>query len=164
MRHPMPAFLAWLLLALSSHFTVAAEATLKDVTSALASSEPVIIIGVPAEFLHPDSIEGDAIETQSDWATYLNEWMEKSAKEKKIKVIVVPLAVLTKALQKPVFKGADCVTLYVRNRTEGLLYDSDCVPGVETYDRGAGWLLGAPASDEIKRLFKTTPVVARTRK
>jgi len=130
------ACLAMWLLALSSHLTIAAEATLHDVNRALASPEPVVLIGVPAEFLHPETIDGDAAETQDDWAHYLNAWMAASAKKNKLKVIVVPLGVLAGALQTPALKGNNCATLFVKNRTEGLLFNEYCVPQIEAYVLG----------------------------
>jgi hypothetical protein len=157
--------LALLLLILSSLSTIAAEATLNDVNRALASTEPVVLIGVPDAFLHPDTIEGDAAETQDDWAHYLNQWTEASAKKNKLKVIVVPLGVLAGALQTPALKDKDCATLFVKNKIEGLLFDQYCVPQIEEYELGTKWLQGAATPHEIAKIgFKTTAVVARVRK
>jgi hypothetical protein len=165
MQHRTTAFLAGLLLVLSSHFTFAAGAGLKDVNRALASPEPVVLIGVPAEFLHPETIEGDAAETQGDWAYYLNEWIEASANKKKLEVIVVPLNVLAGALKTPVLRGHDCATLFVKNKIEGLLFDAYCVPQMEEYALGAKWLEGTASPREIAQIgLKTTAVLARTRK
>ena len=162
MQYRTTAFLAGLLLVLSSHFTFATEATLKDVNRALASPEPVVLIGVPAKFLHPETIDGDAAETQADWVAYLNEWIKKSADKKKLKIIVVRLNILARALQTPVLKG-DCATLFLKNRTEGLLYDEDCVPQFDIYDAGANWLQGTAPSGEAARDLKATAIVARVR-
>jgi hypothetical protein len=165
MQHRTTAFLVGLLLVLSLHSIFAAEATLKDVNRALASPEPVVLIGVPAEFLHPETIDGDAAETQADWATYLNEWIKESANKKKLKIIVVPLNVLADALQTPILEEDDCATLFVKNKTEGLLFDAYCVPQIEEYDLGAKWLEGLASPREIAQIgFKATAVVARRAK
>jgi hypothetical protein len=102
----------------------------------------------------------------SHWADELNEWSATSAKEKKLKVVVVWRNVLAEALQTPALKDSlestkDCVTLFVKNKTDGLLRESDCMADGKAYELGASWLLGAPVSEEIERSFKPTPVVAR---
>lgn len=154
-------FLVALLLVLSSHFRTAAAASSKDVNRALASAEPVVLIGVPATFLHPETIEDDTAETQSDWAYYLNEWIQTSASRKKFKIIVVPMNILAGTLQRPVLKGY-CATLFVKNKSEGLLFDAYCVPQVADYDVGAKWLAGTASPHDIaEHSFKTTAVVAR---
>ena len=166
MQRPVAAILAALFLVLSSYFAIAAEASLKDVNRALASPEPVVLIGVPAGFLHPESLEDsdDAAEAQDDWSHYLNEWTRKTADKRKLKVIVVSMKVLSRALQRPVLKS-DCATLFVKNRTEGLLFDAYCVPHVEDYDVGAKWLDGTASEHDIaEHGFKTTPVGARSRR
>lgn len=153
-----------LLLVLSSHFTASAAASSRDVNRALASSEPVVLIGVPAIFLHPETIEDDTVETQSDWAFYLNEWIQASASKKKLKIIVVPMNILAGALQRPVLKG-NCATLFVKNKSEGLLFDAYCVPQIEDYDVGAKWLQGTVSPHDIaEHRFKATPVAVRGRK
>jgi len=153
-----------LLLVLSSHSIAAAAASSTDVNRALASSEPVVLVGVPAAFLHPETIEGDMTETQGDWAYYLNEWIQSSASKEKLKIIVVPMNVLAKALQHPVLKGF-CATLFVKNKSEGLLFDAHCVPQIEDYDVGAKWLQGTASPHDVEEHgFKTTAVVARGRK
>lgn len=167
MPRRMTAFLAGLLHLLWSHFAVAAEPTLEDVDRALASAEPVVLIGVPAEFLHPDAIaDDDEIEAQSDWDYYLGEWLKNSAKPKKLKVIIVPLAVLTRALRTPVLKRKGCVTLFVKNRTLGLLYDGDdaCILRWDEYDVGARWLEGTASASAVAEIGYKLTVVARARK
>ncbi len=157
-------FVVALLVVLSPHFRIAAAASSKDVDSALASSEPVVLIGVPATFLHPETIDGDVAETQSDWSYYLNDWIQTSASKQKLKVIVVPMNVLAGALQRPVLKGS-CATLFVKNKSEGLLFDAYCVPQIKDYDVGAKWLQGnASPQDIAEHSFKTTAVAARGRK
>ena len=165
MQHRVTAFLAGLFLALSSHLTIAAESTVKDVNRALASSEPVVLIGVPADFLHPETIEDDSVEAVSDWAYYLNDWIKNS--EKKLKAVIVQHDILARALQTPVFrKKKSCATLFVKNRTEGLLhYDNNCVLFQETYGVGAKWLEGAASVSELEQHgFKNTAVIARGQK
>jgi hypothetical protein len=161
------AFLAGSFLVLLSHFAIAAEASLGDVTRALASPEPVVLIGVPASFLNPESLkdsDDDAAEAQDDWSYYLDEWARTTANKRKLNIVVVPMNILSQALQRPALKG-QCVTLFVKNRTEGLLFDAHCVPHVEDYDLGAKWLDGtASAHDIAEHDFKTTAVVARARK
>jgi hypothetical protein len=165
MQRRATAILIGLFLVLSSLVTPATPASfLKDVQRALASPEAVLLIGVPGIFLHPETIEDDAVEAQSDWAYYLKEWSEKSAKDRKFKIIVVPITVLAKALQRPVLKGT-CATLFVKNRNEGLLFDSHCVPQIDDYDVGTRWLQGTVSPRDIEgHGFKTTAVVARTGK
>jgi hypothetical protein len=157
-------FLLALLLLPWSHFPAAAAASSKEVNRALASVEPAVLIGVPAAFLHPETIEDDSAETQSDWADYLNEWIQASASKKKLKIIVVPMNILAGALQRPVLKGY-CATLFVKNKTEGLLFDAYCVPQIADYDVGARWLEGtASPHDVAEHSFKTTAVAVRGRK
>jgi hypothetical protein len=148
-------FLPW------SHFPTAAAASSKNVNRALASAEPVVLIGVPAAFLHPETIGDDSAESQSDWAFYLNEWIQTSASKKKLKIVVVPMNILAGALKRPVLKGY-CATLFVKNKTEGLLFDAYCVPQIADYDVGANWLEGTASPHDIaEHGFKTTAVVAR---
>ncbi len=165
MLYRMTAFLAGLILVLSSPFAIAADATLEDVNRALASPQSAVLIGVPANFLHPEKIEDDGeIETQGDWAAYLNEWMEQ-AKQKNLKVVVVPIEVLAKALRTPVVKAEGCAVLFVKNRNEGLLNDGDdaCVLQSDDYDIGAKWLEGHVSASEIAESgFKVTAIAART--
>jgi hypothetical protein len=165
MQRPVAAVLVGLFLVLSSHFAIAAEASLKDVNRALASPDPAVLIGVPAGFLQPESLaDSDEGEVQDDWSHYLNAWTRKTADKRKLKVVIVPMMVLSRALQRPVLKG-DCATLFVKNRTEGLLFDAHCVPQVEDYDEGARWLDGTASGHDIaEHGFKTTPVVARGRR
>jgi hypothetical protein len=165
MQRPVAAVLAGFFLVASSHLAIAAEASLKDVNRALASPDPAVLIGVPAGFLHPESLaNSDEGEVLDDWSNYLNEWTRKTADKRKLKVVVVPMKVLSSALQRPVLKG-DCATLFVKNRTEGLLFDAYCVPHVDDYDTGAKWLDGtASAHDIAAHGFKTTPVDAHGRK
>jgi hypothetical protein len=167
MRRPAAAFLAGLFLLILSHLAIAAEASLRDVNRALASLEPVVLIGVPASFLNPDSAidspDGTA-EAQDDWSYYLDEWTRTTADKRKLKVIVVPMNILSHALRRPVLTGY-CATLFVKNRTEGLLFDAYCVPQTDDYDLGAKWLDGtASAHDIAGHGFKMTAVAARTRK
>jgi hypothetical protein len=161
------AFLAGSFLVLLSNSTIAAEASLKDVNHALASPEPVVLIGVPASFLNPESLndsDDGAAEAQDDWSYYLNEWVQTTANKRKLNIVVVPMNTLSQALQNPALKG-QCATLFVKNRTEGLLFDSYCVPQVEDYELGAKWLDGtASAHDVAEHDFKATAVVARARK
>jgi hypothetical protein len=157
-------FVVALLVVLSPYFRAAATASSKDLDRALASSEPVVLIGVPATFLHPETIDGDIAETQSDWSYYLNDWIQISASKQKLKVIVVPMNVLAGALQRPVLKGS-CATLFVKNKSEGLLFDAYCVPQIEDYDVGAKWLQGTVSPHDIaEHRFKATPVAVRGRK
>jgi hypothetical protein len=157
-------FLLALLLLSWSHFPASAAASSKDVTRALTSAEPAVLIGVPAAFLHPETIEDDTAETQSDWAYYLNEWIQTSANRKKLKIIVVPMNILAGALQRPVLKGY-CATLFVKNKTEGLLFDAYCVPQIADYDVGARWLEGTTSPHDVaEHGFKTTAVVVRGRR
>jgi hypothetical protein len=156
-------FLVALLLLPWSHFSAAAAASSKDVNRALASAEPVVLIGVPATFLHPETIEDDSAETQSDWAYYLNEWIQTIV-SKKLKIIVVPMNILAGALQRPVLKG-HCATLFLKNKSEGLLFDAYCVPQIADYDVGVKWLEGTASPHDIaEHSFKTTAIVARGRK
>jgi hypothetical protein len=164
MQHRITAVLAGLLLVLASHFTATAEPapTPGDVNRALASGKPVVLIGVPASFLDGDS---DDSEVASDWADRLGIWIENTADKKNLKVVIVPDQVLTKVLQKPVIQEDDCVALFVKNKTEGLLAQHSCVMDPEGYDVGAKWLEGTASPDEITEAgYKTTAVVARTRK
>jgi hypothetical protein len=164
MQRRVAAFLAGLFLLFSFHFAGAAADSLKDVQRALASPEAVLLIGVPEIFLHPETIEDEITESQSDWAFYLNEWVEKSVKDRKFKIIVVPMTILAKALQRPALKET-CATLFVKNRTEGLLFDSHCVPQIADYDVGARWLQGTASPRDIEgHGFRTTAVSARTGK
>jgi hypothetical protein len=162
MQRRATASLAGLFLVLASHATPATAASfLKDVQRALASPEAVLLIGVPGIFLHPETIEGDIVETQSDWAYYLSEWDAKSVEDRKFKIIVVPMTILGKALQRPVLKGT-CATLFVKNRTEGLLFDAHCVPRIDDYQVGARWLQGSASQHDIAgHDFKTTAVIIR---
>jgi hypothetical protein len=100
------------------------------------------------------------IETQADWSHYLNTWAQSASK--KIKIIVVPTDVLAGALQSPSLSES-CATLFVRNKTEGLLYTDDCVPqlDIDTYEEGADWLLGATRSGGTDRHMKPTAVAIR---
>jgi hypothetical protein len=132
------------------------EEDLQRVNRALASPEPVVFMAVPAELLSP--IE----ETTGRWMPAMIEF-ENSPRGKDLKVILAPLEVLAKALQTPTLGDRGCVTLFVKNRTEGLLYYSGyCAVDVETYEQGASWLEGAPVPDYIPESFKMTPVVVRT--
>jgi hypothetical protein len=165
MQRPVAAALAGLFLVLSSHFAIASEASLKDVNRALASPQPAVLIGVPAGFLHPEDLaDSDEGEVLDDWSHYLDQWTRKTADKRRLKVIVVPMMVLSRALQRPVLKG-DCATLFVKNRTEGLLFDAHCVPQVADYDAGAKWLDGTASEHDLaEHGFKTTPVAVRDRK
>jgi hypothetical protein len=163
------AFLAGSFLVLLSHFATAAGtspriASLRDVSRALASAEPAVLIGVPVSFLNPKSLgesDGDAAEAQDDWAYYLNEWTRTTASKRKLNIVVVPMNILSQALDSPSLKG-QCATLFVKNRTEGLLFDSYCVLPVAAYDLGASWLDGtASAHDLAEHDFRTTGVTAR---
>jgi hypothetical protein len=171
MQYRAAAFLAGSFLVLASHLAIAAEASskeasLRDVNRALASPEPAVLIGVPASFLNPGNArdsDDDAAEAQDDWSFYLNEW-RRTASKRKLNIIVVPMNVLSQALQRPALKG-ECATLFVKKRTEGLLFDAYCVLQVDDYDLGARWLDGtASAHDIADHDFKTTAVVARARR
>lgn len=145
MRYRVFAFLAGFLLVLSSHSATAASAD--DIRRALASRGPVLLVGVPKEFLNSADITDDGeIETQADWSHYLNSWAKSASK--KIKIIVVPTDVLTGVLQSPSLSDS-CAALFVRNKTEGLIYTEDCVPQLDTYELGADWLHGAARSGVI---------------
>jgi hypothetical protein len=157
LRYRVWVFLAGFLLVHWSHSAIAASAD--DVRRALASPGPVLLVGVPEEFLNTADITDDGeIETQSDWSHYLNDWAKSVSK--KIKIIVVPTDVLTGVLQSPSLSDS-CATLFVRNKTEGLLYTEDCVPQLDTYEQGANWLLGATRSGVIDRYMKSTAVALR---
>jgi hypothetical protein len=132
------------------------EEDLQRVNRELASPEPIIFMAVPAELLSPFE------ETTGRWMPAMTEF-EKSPRGTNLKVVLVPLEVLAKALQTPTLGNRGCVTLFVKNRTEGLLYYSGyCAVDVETYELGASWLEGAPVPDHIPEGFKMTPVVVRT--
>jgi hypothetical protein len=157
LRYRLSAFFAGLLLVFSSHSTTAASAV--DVRRALASPGPVVLIGVPPEFLDAaSSADAEESETQSDWSYYLNLWAKSASK--KIKIIVVPMRVLTEVLQLPALAGP-CATLFVKNKTEGLLLAEDCVPQVDAYQAGADWLLGATRSGRTDQGMKSTVVTIR---
>lgn len=165
MHYRMRAFLTGLLLLFSSPFAIAEDATKADVSRALRSAQPAVLIGVPADFLHPEKIQDDGeMETQGDWTTYLNEWMDE-AKQKNLKVIIVPIEVLANALRTPVMKQDGCAVLFVKNKNEGLLNDGDdaCVLQSNDYDVGAMWLEGHVSASEIAESgFKVTAIAART--
>jgi hypothetical protein len=164
MQQPTMAILGGLLLAVSSHFTGAAAATLTDVRKALGSPAPVVLIGVPADFLGGDGDSDPCV--VSDWQYYLDNWIESSAKQKNLKVIIVSLKVLAEALRTPALKAGRCAALFVKNKTEGLLNNRDdsCVLMSRQYDVGAKWLKGIVSQQEIaENGYQTTAVVARMR-
>jgi hypothetical protein len=164
MRHRTAVVVAGLLLALSSRLTGAAAATLTEVRRALASAAPVVLIGVPADFLGGAGDSDPCV--VSDWEFYLDNWIESSAKQKNLKVVIVSLDVLSRALQRPALKADHCAALFVKNRTEGLLNNRDdsCVLMSRQYDVGARWLEGSASSQEIaENGYQTTAVVARVR-
>jgi hypothetical protein len=162
MQHRTTAVLAGLLLVLSSSFTSVVAATLKDVRKSLASVQPVVLIGVPADFLGGN---GDSDpDVVSDWEYYLDNWIESSAKEKNLKVIIVSLGVLARALQTPVFKADSCAALFVKDKNKGLLNNREdsCVLMSRQYDVGAKWLDGTASQQELAESgYRTTAVVAR---
>jgi hypothetical protein len=159
LRYCVFVLFAGFLLALLPHTATAASAG--DIRRALASPWPVLLVGVPEEFLNTADVTDDGeIETRGDWSYYLNDWAKSASK--KIKIIVVPIAVLNQALQSPSL-GDSCATLFVKNRTEGLLYSEDCVPQLDVYEEGAGWLLGtARSGGPDKRIMKSTMVTLRS--
>jgi hypothetical protein len=164
MQHRTAAVVAALLLALSSRVANAAPATLADVRRALASPAPVVLIGVPADFLGGEGNSDPCV--VSDWEFYLDNWIESSAKEKHLNVMIVSLDVLGRALQRPAVKRDRCAALFVKNRTEGLLNNRDdsCVLMARQYDVGAGWLEGTASQQEIAANgYQATAVVARMR-
>jgi hypothetical protein len=149
--------LAGSIFVLTSRLTIAAP--LDGVLRALSSPQPAVLVGVPPEFLNPAAMTDDgSIETQADWAHYLNLWA--SSVSSKIRIIVVPMNVLTRVLQSPSLAGP-CATLFVKNRREGLLYAEDCVPQQDTYDMGAGWLLGTTHSGAAMQDLISTAVTLR---
>jgi hypothetical protein len=139
----------------------------QELNDALASPEPVVLIGKPDSFYDPENDASEESARFSLWAKQLDEWIATSANEKKLKVVVVFRYTLAGALQTPAWSEKDtltsrnCVTLFVKNKTDGLLHESDCMADWKAYELGASWLLGAPVSEEIERSFKPTPVVAR---
>jgi hypothetical protein len=154
-----PELLALLLMFLAAWLPgLTPEEDLQRVNRALASAEPVIFMAVPADLLSPFE------ETTGRWMPAMTGF-ENSPRGKNLTVFLVPLEVLAKALQTPALGDRGCVTLFVKNRTEGLLYYSGyCAVGAETYELGASWLEGAPVPDHIPESFKMTPVVVRTGK
>src|SRR5947207_4671122 len=85
----------------------------------------------------------------------LNLWAKSASKE--IKIVVLPMTDLTSVLQLPFLPGP-CATLFVKNKTEGLLYAEDCVPQEDSYQAGADWLLGATRSAAGVQNMKSTVV------
>jgi formylglycine-generating enzyme required for sulfatase activity len=148
---------------------------LQQVNQALASPEPIAFVGgvydwdIAFRWMHP------------------LENFRHSPRGKQFRIVEVSTDVLARALKVPTLPAKGCVVLFVKNRTEGLLYhDGKCGVPFETYEVGANWLEGAPGSDRIPRArdwddipgrrdgdeiwkhfqpessFKITPVAART--
>lgn len=164
MQHRTTAVLTGFLLFLSSPVTCVAAATVKEVRQALASAQPFVLIGVPADFLGGNGYSDPCV--VSDWEYYLDNWIESSAREKNLKVIIVSLDVLAKAVRSPVFKTDRCAALFVKDRNKGLLNNREdsCVLMSRQYDVGAKWLEGTASSQEIADSgYVTTAVVARMR-
>jgi hypothetical protein len=77
---------------------------------------------VPAEFLNTADLVGDEVETQSDWAHYLDRWRTKAG----VRLLVLTTKEYRKLFAEPTLKR-DCLTLFVRGRKSGAYYDTDCV-------------------------------------
>jgi hypothetical protein len=135
------------------------ERDLKRVNDALASPQPVIFLAMPREALDPLP---DA-EIAGHFAPGMGKLMD-SPRGKNLNIVIVPLETMIEALETPILKDW-CIVLFVKNRSEGLLYPAySCGVSEETWALGAGWVLGEWDADHLPKSFIRTPVVVRTLK
>jgi hypothetical protein len=155
----LAAGLFWPALLSPSLWTPTPEQDLKRVNEALASPEPVIFLAMPRVALDPFPAD-DVIGHFAPGMTKL----ESSPRGNKLNIIIVPMEIMSEALETPILKNW-CIVLFVRNGAEGLLYPAySCGVSEETWQLGASWVLGEPGSDRLPKSFMRTPVVVRTRK
>jgi hypothetical protein len=130
---------AWLLASGAS----AAEAYgLRAAKAALSGRSQAVIVAVPDRFIHVgDKLQGDAA-TAGDWQFFFNDWVERRGSRSN--VVVVTPAQLKSLVRRPISSG-ECVTLWVRDRSHGLIYDASCAPTVAVYEAGDRWLSSGAA-------------------
>lgn len=118
----------------------------KETVAADSLNLPTVLIGMPDSFLHGgESLNDQSVEVMADWRTYFDRWHHAAAQ--KIQVIVRPLPDVLKLIANPM-RGSACMTLFIAEGGQALVYDQDCVPQDDVYERGTAWMLGQSASIE----------------
>jgi hypothetical protein len=114
----------------------------KAARAALSGKSQAVIVAVPKGFVRADASLGARASVAGDWQFFFNQWVK--SRGARSNVVVVTPAELNSLARAPRFK-AECSTLWVRDRTHGLVYDADCAPKAEVYAAGDQWLTSGDA-------------------
>jgi hypothetical protein len=115
---------------------------LKAARAALSGKSQAVIVALPKGFVRADASLGGRAAVAFDWSFYFTGWLK--ARGARSNVVVVTPAELNSLIRGAAFK-AECTTLWVRDRSHGLLYDADCAPKAEVYAAGDQWLTSGEA-------------------
>ena len=131
-------------LALVASTAFAAESYgLKAARVALSGKSEAVLVAAPRGFFRADvKLAGDAARA-GDWQFFFNDWVKRRGARSN--VVVVTPDELKSLIRRPALTK-ECATIWVRDRTHALVYDTSCAPTAAIYDAGDRWLVsgGAP--------------------